>query len=340
MTMSEYNARQLNERTAEMLVNELYSIAGTATAIHGEMDLNYRIKSIEGSYILKVSRPDTDKQFIAFQADILNYVGKSNGEITTPVVIKNKKGNLVSSIKDKEGDTRFVRLYSWIEGRLWSSVNSYTEDLMCSLGKESAKITKILQGYDHPAAHREFDWDISQAEWTVKHAALLDADIRHIARRFQERFLDSRTLLASLRKGVVHNDANDNNIIVSPDLKEPVVVSIIDYGDAIYTELINNLAVTIAYAVMGTPDPLQAALPIVKGYHEQFPLQEDELTLLYTLVAMRLVISLTKSAMNKVKEPENTYLQISEEPAKKLLQKWYETDSLSALSAFRKASNY
>src|SRR5690606_40318428 len=90
---------------------------------------------------------------------------------------------------------------------------------------------------------------------------------------------------------------------------------IIDYGDAIYTQSINDLAVAMAYAIMDKPDLLAAALPIVSGYHNQYSLQEEELQFLYNLVAMRLVISVTKSALNKQKEPDNSYLLISEKPA-------------------------
>ena len=32
---------------------------------------------------------------------------------------------------------------------------------------------------------------------------------------------------------------------------------------------------------MGKPDALSAALPVVDGYHSQFPLLEEELELLY-----------------------------------------------------------
>ena len=53
-----------------------------------------------------------------------------------------------------------------------------------------------------------------------------------------------------LRKSVVHNDANDNNIIVTESLTSPKVKAIIDYGDAIYTQTINDVAITCAYAIM------------------------------------------------------------------------------------------
>ena len=96
-------------------------------------------------------------------------------------------------------------------------------------------------------------------------------------------------------------------------LINPKVEAAIDYGDAVHTQTINDVAIACAYAIMNHNDPLQASLPIVEGYHTYFPLSEDELEHLYVSIAMRLVITVTKSALNKVKEPDNAYLLISEQ---------------------------
>ncbi len=331
---------KINELKAEKIVREIYGITGKVISVDGEIDCNFQVKTPEKAYVLKVSKADTDRRFLDFQVDLLTYLEGFSEEITAPAVIKNKKGNYVGRITDEGGNKRWVRLYSWIEGRLWSSLDWHPDELLHSLGKEAGRITLFLRGYDHPAAHRKLEWDISQADWTIEHSALLDDGIRDIATFFQKRFVAIKPFLMRLRKGVIHNDANDRNIIVSEDSDFPVVKAIIDYGDAVHTALINNVAVTVAYAAMGKEDPLPASLPLLKGYHEQFPLQEEELELLYDLVAMRLVISLTKSAINRKEEPENTYLQISEQPARQLLLKWYKTDGLVALAAFRKACGF
>lgn len=87
-------------------------------------------------------------------------------------------------------------------------------------------------------------------------------------------------------------------------------------------------------------NPLEAALPIVQGYHESFPLLEEELAHLYTAIGMRLVISVTKSAINKEREPTNEYLCISEKGAWELLQKWYAIDREYAHVCFRKICGF
>ncbi len=49
---------------------------------------------------------------------------------------------------------------------------------------------------------------------------------------FQQQFETKKSEYDTLRKSVVHNDANDNNIIVSDGLINPFVKAAIDYGDA------------------------------------------------------------------------------------------------------------
>ena len=84
-----------------------------------------------------------------------------------------------------------------------------------------------------------------------------------------------------------------------------------DFGDAVNTQIINEVGTACAYAIMDQNDPLEAALPLVSGYHSVYPLKENEIDHLYNVIAMKLVISVTKSAINRTKEPENKYLLIS-----------------------------
>jgi len=340
MSKSLYSLLEIDEQNAKNIALDLFGINGKANVLPGELDFNFKISTNFGNFILKISRPNVDKKYIEFQTKLLDHIAKSGFGITAPGIITNIEGNTISRITDANGTERLVRLYKWIEGRLWSSVNPHNYKLLFSLGKEAGIITEILQNFDHPLAHRKLEWDINQAEWTLSYVNLFDKDFRKKIEYFQRRFIEIQAKLKTLRHGIVHNDANDNNIIVTGDIVEPIVKAIIDYGDAIYTSIINNLAVTIAYAVMGKPDPLQAALPIVRGYNEEYQLQENELELLYVLVAMRLIISVTKSAINKIDEPDNQYLLISEKPALELLRKWYVVNEELANYNFRNECAY
>ncbi|WP_323027802.1 aminotransferase class III-fold pyridoxal phosphate-dependent enzyme [Gelidibacter japonicus] len=336
-----YDNLKISNQQAEEILFKLFQIKGKATALPGELDFNFRIKvDNDPGYILKISRPNEDENYLEFQQQLLQFVADHGQNLMAPKVISDTNGNAISKITDDFGKERHVRLLSWVSGRVWSGVNPQLDDLRYSLGKQCGLLTLSLQRFDHAEAHRGFDWDVAQSLWTKDHVDLFRDEEKAIVEYFQNLFEVSQDTYSKLRKAVVHNDANDNNIIVSSDLLEPKVEAVIDYGDAVHTQIINDVAVACAYAIMDHNDPLEAALPIVQGYHSTFELQEDELAHLYNAIAMRLVISVTKSAINKIAEPDNTYLLISEKPAWKVLEKWRNISPDFAHFSFRNTCGY
>jgi len=337
---SDYPKVKITVQQAARIAEELYGITGTVASLPGEQDFNFKVTTEGKSYLLKVARPGADKQYLQFQQAILQHVATRHPEIISPEPLPDLQGNFTSEASDENGNVRKVRLLTWTEGRLWSGVNPVNNGLLFSLGKEAGRLTNALQGFDHPLAFRNFEWDVARAGWIIKHEHLFSGEKLEILHFFWNQFEEIRQPYCALRKSVVHNDANDNNVVVSDDLADPVVLAIVDYGDAIHTQVINDVAITIAYAVMGKPDPLGAAIPVVKGYHSLFPLQEKELAMLHILVAMRLLISVTKSAINRHQEPDNQYLLISEAPAWELLKKWRTISPDFACYSFRHACGF
>ncbi|WP_299397149.1 aminotransferase class III-fold pyridoxal phosphate-dependent enzyme [uncultured Gelidibacter sp.] len=336
-----YENLKISNQQAEDILLKRFNIIGTASPLPGEIDFNFRIKVADSDgYILKISRPNEDEGYLDFQQKLLQHVEGNGQHLIAPKVIPDVDGNPISKITDAFGKERFVRVLTWVSGRVWSTVNPQLDDLRFSLGEQCGLLTQALQGFDHPEAHREFAWDVAQALWTKPHLDLFQNEDREIIAHFQNQFETSQESYVKLRTAVVHNDANDNNVIVSSDLISPKVQASIDYGDAVHTQIINDLAVACAYAIMNHNDPLEAALPIVAGYHTAFPLEENELIHLYNAIAMRLVISVTKSAINKIEEPDNTYLLISEKPAWEVLKKWRKISSDFAYFSFRKACGF
>jgi len=336
-----YEHLKISTQQAESIAFKLFNIKGTASPLPGELDFNFRLKVTNGDgFILKISRPNEEEDYIDFQQALLEYVETNGTNLVAPKVIRDAQDNSVSEITDEFGKRRKVRLLTWITGRVWSSVSPQLNDLRYSLGKKCGLLTKALQGFVHSKAERSFEWDVAQSLWTKKHIDLFKGTEKEIIASFQALFLQRQESYKTLRTSVVHNDANDNNVIVSDDFQQPTVVAAIDYGDAIKTQVINDVAIACAYAIMGHNDPLEAALPLIKGYNSTFPLEEEELNHLYVAIAMRLVITVTKSAINKIKEPDNTYLLISEKPAWEVLNKWHKIDSSFALYSFRQACGF
>lgn len=337
---TDYTTLGFSKQAAKALLWNLYEIEGELTELEGELDLNFKVTTSNNNpYILKISRPNTDERELDFQEKILKHIALEQS-VLSPKVVLNKQQEGRSYYQDTQGKTRIVRLLTWIEGRLWSAVNPQTDRLRYQLGQKAGALTRALRGFEHPQAQRRLDWDNAQVAWVYDYLDLFEGRQRVLMLHFHSLIKARLPELLRLRKSVVHNDINDNNIVVSKDLKNPELLALIDYGDAIYTPIINDLGVAGMYLPMQQPDALAAILPFVKGYHESFALEESELSLLYSSIAMRLVISLTKAKINAVKEPQNQYHQISAQAGWMVLEQWYALSEAFATYSFRAACGF
>lgn len=332
----EYQQSKISLNQAKNIAFELYGINGIVDFLPGEVDFNFKVTDNNNTYILKVSRPGTDLEYLTFQDELLFHLEKKEPDFEYPKTQTDPNGHRVLEFIDENENIRKVRLIKWIQGPLYSNYSPKSDSLRYTLGYKGGQITAALIDFNHDFSKRFLDWDIANGLWVEKYLHLFDQNDKELVAAFLEKFKSIKSHYDTLRKSTIHNDANDNNIVVS----ENEVKAIIDYGDAVFSPIINDLSVTLAYACMDFEQPLLTALPIVKGYHAAFPLQENELRVLYTTTAIRLIISVTKSAINKKAEPQNEYLQISEKPAWDLLRKWISINDNFAHYAFRSACGF
>ncbi len=331
----EYQTLKVSGQEALKIADDLYDIKGEVRPLPGEIDFNFKLSDGKHDYILKISRPGYNPDYVRFQISLLQFLEKG-ADYQIPAVILSKKGATDEIYVDAQGNRRNVRLLNWIDGRPWGTVTPKQLPLYYNLGLAAGRITKTLESFDHPGAHRTFEWDLAQAEWTHAYWHLFQDEELQLLDHFREKY-EKLKVYPTLRRSVIHNDVNDNNILVTVEDRNPDIAAIIDYGDAVYTHTINDLAVAIAYALADATDPLQCASNIVQGYHESFPLVDEELACLYTLIGMRMVISVTKSAINEKEEPENKYLQISDQAAWRVLRLWSQIPENLAYYFFREA---
>ena len=127
-------------------------------------------------------------------------------------------------------------------------------------------------------------------------------------------------LLAQLPQGIIHNDANDMNLLIDHKQRPTKVIGLIDFGDMVHSHVINDLAITAAYALMNQPDPLETLKALMAGYHQVRPLSDIELEVLFSLIALRLCVSVCNSAEAIAAAPDNEYLSVSAQPAWELLR--------------------
>tara|TARA_B100000900_G_scaffold297508_1_gene256034 strand:+ start:64 stop:3093 length:3030 start_codon:yes stop_codon:yes gene_type:complete len=332
-----FDETRISAKEAAKILKTIYNLEGEITLLNGEVDFNYEVLSANfEKYLLKISRPNFEQEYIDYQIDLLEHINK-NSNIELPKIIYTNDNKKSSIFRDRYGKKRSVRLMSWIDGRLWSSVNPITETLRFELGQMSSQITKALENFKNSYADRKIEWDVSRSLWIENHLDKFDTKKNKILKKFINDFKDNLKEYVKLEKSVIHNDINDNNIIVTKDLLNPKVKSIIDFGDSVYSHTINDLAITCSYGIMNLNDPLSGCLDIVRGYNKNRKIKDNELKLLYNLIAMRLAISVTKSAINRCNEPDNKYLFISEKSAWNLINKWDGINAEFAYYSFRKA---
>jgi 4-aminobutyrate aminotransferase-like enzyme/Ser/Thr protein kinase RdoA (MazF antagonist) len=325
---------QITTAEAADILRSMYSMEGLCTALPGEVDFNFKAETTSGTYILKVSRPDVDLEYLDFQSRILSHLEQKRLDMPLPKIIEPLTG---ATFTDNQGHTRQVRLLTWVEGRLYAHTGIRSAELQSSLGKCVAQLTLALEDFDHPLAHRVFEWDIAQLLWVEAHLDKFDIDERALIERVLAQYHKHRDIYNRLPRSVVHNDANENNIIISDNMLRPTVQSIIDMGDTIHSYTITDLAVAITYAVMDHKRPVAAAWPIIEAYHSVRPIHDDELQILGHAICSRLAISLTKAAINRYLEPDNSYLQISAAPGWRLLRQWLDVDPAYVYYSFRHA---
>jgi len=331
------NNTDRTEKLKEHIFNS-FGLKGLLSPLDGELDLNFKLVSELGeAFVVKVYAPERDLQFLNFQERLLTHLKSKELNFDIPQFIKTHTGESTSNFIDENQQQRSVCVLSWVPGRLWNHVNPHTETMLYELGILCGKISKALLDFDHPFSHRRFEWDIANGLWVKDYLELFDTAEHNLIKVFISQFEEIQSEYNQLQKSTVHNDANDFNILVSENVFNPKIEGLIDFGDAIYTQVINDLAICCSYAIVGFEDPLEASLAIVKGYHKFFPLEEKAIEYLYICIAIRLVISVTKSRINKLEVAENSYLQVSDKTAWELLKKWKNIDPEFAYYRFRAA---
>jgi 4-aminobutyrate aminotransferase-like enzyme len=155
--------------------------------------------------------------------------------------------------------------------------------------------------------------------------------------------------LTNLSRSIVYNDANDYNLLCEGNIdlrffspttyrqQSQRIVGLIDFGDMVYSYTVGDLAVAIAYAILGKPDPLSAAALVIKGYHAVRPLPEEELRVLFGLITMRLCMSVCIALDQQASKPDNAYLGISQTPIRDTLPYLASVHPRFAEAVFREA---
>ena len=318
---------QFTLRRASQIIAQLYSVEvseehGGITPLAGERDLNFLIKSGNQRFVFKITNRDESADMLECQSQVFERINANSKDNIAPVIVKSKSGNLIENIKSEKGDTHLCRMVEYISGSLLSSVHPHSSALLENLGKTVGYIDSQLASYQHKAIERPLLWNMANAVDTINEFLPLIADTKRqdLINVFLGRFKNNVSPIANqLRSSVIHNDVNDNNVVISDTTQsgpwDQYIKGVIDYGDMVYGWTVIDPAVASAYMMLDKEFPLEAAGAVVKGYNRVNPLTDIEIQVLFDLICIRLCMSVCICAYQITLEPENDYLRISEKPA-------------------------
>jgi 4-aminobutyrate aminotransferase-like enzyme/Ser/Thr protein kinase RdoA (MazF antagonist) len=335
-----------NQQAAEIALKH-YGAHGILRPLPSERDQNFRIDLTSGqSLVLKIANASESYDLLDAQNHAIKRMAQAGLPLSGSAVIPTLNGETIVGVEHPDGQTYYVRMLRYIPGAPLATVRPHPPELLDDLGRFLGRIDQALAGYDHPALHRAFHWDLANAVDIVR--ALNDKiaipERRALVCTLLERFVrETAPQLKTLPRQVIHGDANDYNVLVSSDgdlfTRYRHIAGILDLGDMVYSLRVADLAIAAAYALLDKTDPLQAVAQVTTGYHAVNPLTEAEIAALWDLTCMRLCVSVCHAAHQRALQPDNEYLSISEQPAWLALEKLAQIHPRLAHYTLRTACN-
>lgn len=303
------------------LIRDTYGLGGEVRVepLPGDRDSNWKVL-VDGRPVgvLKVFSPLATRGWIELEERVLG-AAAAEGLPVPQVVPAADQGTVIA------WEGTFARMVTWLEGRPLGDTNPVRSAHARDLGRVLGRLGRALRELDTTGTPDGFAWDMLNADATVGERLHDLAAHRHLPENGMELVQDTldyfvaqvKPVLDGLPRQLIHNDANDWNVLVQGE----AVTGLLDFGDVVAAPRVVDVAVAAAYTAMDRTDPVAFIAELAAGYHEEYPLSEQEVALLADLVRMRLVLSVAMSAWRRRSEPDDPYLSISETSAWTLLHR-------------------
>ena len=290
---------------AERLGADHWGLAGKAREVSSERDRVFEISDTSGpAAFLKVSNAMEQREILETEARMLETLAGAQTCYRFPSW--RRTGDDRALIEHAiDGRPHFVRLLDAVPGTRLEDIRPHGPELLFQIGRLVGIVDRSL--VDQPADDRPMIWDLRGAP------TLIGANLGHIVdaahRETLERVLDRHATFVTprtheLRESLIYNDANPANVQVGPSKAgTPKVVGLVDFGDAVRSWTVADLAVACAYAGLDKRDPLGAFCHVARGYAAEHPVTEPEADVVFELARLRLALSVTISAVRAGQEP-------------------------------------
>ena len=314
-------APALTVDAAAAVLRDQFSLTGRLEPLASERDQNFLATGKDGSKrVLKFANAAESAAITDFQNQGLLHIARVAPDFPVPRVIPTLDDELLFEAESEAGDAHRVRLLSWLDGvplRHAEGVGSMARQAGACL----AHLGLALRDLEHPASDYPLLWDIrNAASLTQLLPHVNDEVLLNLCEQRLERFRDVvAPLLNRLRSQVIHNDMNPSNVLVdSADVNR--LAGVIDFGDMVFSRLVNDAAVGAAYFCEAEEDPFREVAKFLGAYTEILPLTEEEISLLPDLILTRHLTTVMITHWRASLYPDNAdYILRSEPKARQML---------------------
>ena len=307
----------ISTSTARQILKDSYDLDAELTSLYGELDDNFLAVTGNGEKrILKIMHDGCKEQRVDLQCRAIAHLADTAGQLNLPRVIPTKAGQPYTVVSVDSVD-RVVWSLVFCPGTLLADFTPHTDEVMRSFGRTMGLIDVGLKSFTHPAMRQGHQWELTRAAASRSLVQHLTGDaarqVDSVLRRFENVTAEK---LERLPHSVIHNDANDDNVLVNvPEDGCGVVDGLIDFGDITYQPTVCEVAIALAYAVLNKDDPLTVCARFLEAYNEIKPLRGDELAVLFDLIMTRLAVSIAIAAARRIEDPDDPYNSANTDPA-------------------------
>jgi hydroxylysine kinase len=312
---------EFSEEQARTLLRERYGIDASLEPLASERDQNFLATRKDGSkQVLKFANASEPATVTDFQNQGLTHIARVDPDFPVPRVIATKDGAPMFEVESDAGSAHRVRLLSWLEGTPLQHARG-VDSVARQTGACLARLDLALRGFEHPASDYPLLWDIrngASLETLLPHVR--DRELRDLCEQRIERFREViAPQLDRLRSQVIHNDMNPSNVLVDrSDVNR--VSGVIDYGDMVFSRLVNDVAIAAAYFCRVETDPFTEVLDLLDSYTGMLPLTEDEIAVLPDLILARHLTTVMITRWRVSMYPDNAdYILRNEARARRML---------------------
>ncbi len=296
---------------ARLWAEQLYGIVGTVSELGSAQDANFRIRSADRDYVLKVANPGFGPELLQLEDAVMRHLASRLSHLQVPEVVPALDAAAISRV-DVNGQPHQIRVTSWLGDSTLSDFGYLPESVVRGVGATAARCIQALSDFAHPALNRASQWDNRLAVEVVEALAPAIADAASRARVLDlahqaESLL--RPVVADLGQQPIHGDLADYNLMAAADAAgRPVLTAVIDFGDVMSSWRVGELATAVTSLLRRDHRaPVREAALAASGFHEVVEMTEAEAVALWPLILLRAAVLTASVEKQLAIDPGNDY---------------------------------